>query len=120
MNHALALKETMVADSFRNRVVMYMLEHLSDYEALGQDGPSIDLPIGMRYNSFSDRISEMSKHSTQAGHFELVALSKILDRQLVIKTDSGRRVIGEQSSKLFLNFTSLGNDSGHYCPIIEE
>ena len=113
------MSETISADSLRNQVCLYMSQRISEYEDLGIDGINADQPE-RRYTSMANRIQDMSKSTTQAGEFELVALSKCVNREIIVRTNGGDRHFGQSENKLFLKFTSFGNNSGHYEAVIEE
>ena len=98
-----------------------MLTHLDDYSHLGSDGASADLPPGVVYENMAHRVSDMAKHSTHAGEFEIAALSQCLGKKVVVLTSTGVKEYGDFETKIMVKYTSFGVlGSGHYEAIIEE
>ena len=111
------IAETAKADELRAACVQKMCEN-TDFDV---SIVNADMPPHIRYESVEARIREMAKTDHLPGELEIIALSKVLGRSIsVLKPDFSvlRKYdaphTGSATSPLYVTFTVLGQDVGHY------
>ena len=81
-----------------------------------------DLPTWLHYSSMDDRIATMADPLSLPGELEITATSKVLDKVIPILTRDDvvvqRYGEGTPTDALIVQFTSVGQDFGHYYCIM--
>ena len=118
----LRILETTSADGLRAQVIAYMCDHLEDYQSLPIEAINGDMPSWLQYSSIEDRITAMAQPKQLAGELEIIATSKVLNIAIRVVNDKGDDVqmYGDPADTqlLTVQFTSLGEDVGHYNLIL--
>ena len=100
-----------------------MYNHISDYAHLDVESVNADLPKWLRYDSLQDRILSMAEPTTLSGELEVIAATKVIRKRIAVLDTQGHLLqrYGESSytQELTVQFTSCGQDVGHYNCLIQ-
>lgn len=123
MNRRLKANETQLADEVRAKTINYMCTNYSEFSFM-DEFVNADMPAYILYASLQDRIYRMSVESSMPGEAEIIATSKSLETTINIFNEQGRllRSYGRYSNSAPINlrFYPLGEDVGHYEPLIKK
>lgn len=123
MNRRLKANETKVADEVRAKTINYMCTHYSEFSFM-DSFVNADMPAYIQYASLQDRISRMSDESSMPGEAEIIATSKSLETTINVFNEQGRLLSSfgrySNSAPINLRYHKLGEDVGHYEPLIKK
>ncbi|KAK6191085.1 hypothetical protein SNE40_002832 [Patella caerulea] len=117
-SHVLAKQESEKADKIRAGTVAYLRSNMASFVEF-EKHVNADLPDNITFTSLNHRIETMANSDSMPGELEILAASRFLQRTVVI-VNKNRSIIssfGEDymlNTPLFVQFTSLGEDIGHY------
>ncbi|KAK6191253.1 hypothetical protein SNE40_002988 [Patella caerulea] len=117
-SHVLAKQESEKADKIRAGTVAYLRSNMASFVEF-EKHVNADLPDNITFTSLNHRIETMANSDSMPGELEILAASRFLQRTIVI-VNKNRSIIssfGEDymlNTPLFVQFTSLGEDIGHY------
>jgi len=121
LNQVLNAVETSKADGLCTQVITFMCENYSDYENPGLNVVNSSMPVHLR--SVDERLIAMIDPKCLPGELEIIATSKVLRKQIVHvlgENDQHIKPYGDDSNnKVFVRFTNIGNDVGHYDCVLE-
>ncbi|KAL8625362.1 hypothetical protein ACOMHN_044505 [Nucella lapillus] len=116
------VNEKSQADGLRARVISYMCSHFSDYADVDEHTLNADLPPWIHFSTVEKRIAAMAEPQSLPGELEICATSKVLNKQIIV-INSNNVVIQRSgqgdNSPLIVQFTSFGEDVGHYDCVIK-
>ncbi|XP_076455493.1 uncharacterized protein LOC143290089 [Babylonia areolata] len=120
LNAISRIAETAKADEMRAACVQKMCENLGS-APFDASIVNADMPPHVRYDSMENRIQEMAKSDHMPGELEIIALSKVLGRSIVILKEDNTILTQYAAAHtsgttlpLYVMFTVLGQDVGHY------
>uniref|UniRef100_UPI0035902D71 uncharacterized protein n=1 Tax=Myxine glutinosa TaxID=7769 RepID=UPI0035902D71 len=122
-NQVLEMFEKSQADGLRANVIAHMCENYDDFKDLDVETINADLPRWLRYSSMEHRIDAMSDPLSLPGKLEITATSKVLQKQIIVYNWDNVVVqrygdVDRHHQPLMVQFTSVGQDVGHYNCIV--
>lgn len=116
---SLKLQEKITADSIRAEVVDFLCKNVNDYSDIDNATLCADMPHS-NYNSFLERVIDMSNPKTMVGEFEIIATVKVLKMPIIVMNATNGAVLKygidefPACSPIIVKFTSIGEHAGHY------
>ena len=125
IDQMMCLLEKSEADSVRAKTVCTMIENFEQYRDIVGDTVNADMPPTVRYACLKDRIAAMADSKTMPGEIEIIATSRALNKTICIVNGTNQVIsrygdTGHEQDVLHVQFTSLGEDVGHYNIVAHE
>lgn len=123
-NLKIRIKELNASDKLRSQMIDHMLENFEMYKDFSSDVVNADLPIHKSsFDSIEDRITEMSNPTEMVGEIEIIAVTRILAKQIDIHTGDG--VVHHygpefaENGIVSMKYNGSGSDAGHYEALVK-
>lgn len=116
------VNEKSQADGLRARAISYMCSHFSDYADLDEHTLNADLPPWIHFSTVEERIAAMAEPQSLPGELEICATSKVINKQIIVINSNNvviQRYGQGDNSPLIVQFTSIGEDVGHFDCVIK-